>query len=550
MYYHLELQGQYFLRNQTLTNLISSFGRCFHILSTVGFCFRKQIIENYGQEKAEAQLQSVLGILFDNFVNEDKITETSLVVTNQVYAYVESLNSTGIISIACSRVYDTSADAICDIDFYGYYDCSNIQSAEALCALMQNPDLGAYDPGLQIALLNVTGFKFEEAVSHIEGNLASAISSASESLYPEEMWMLTVPLGIGIVVAVVNSFMLFLSYLPSVTATIIELRTGSIPSLKDKSFQKYRVAPDTVTLLTGSLFWGSLVSSVLFGLIIAFIVFILLWQGSRVFVQKLITVLIGLAIIIAIRLSVIACCKAAFFNGLYRTRPAGANIAFMALEWANYIFTTAFILVRMIKLVLTAASQIGKIDRPFLAKGVGNLGPLELDPFPTIHTRDLVAHEAHRHPYIEVLGLLYLMKLRYADAFCTRSGSAWRLLFVYALMPWLHQYRIHEDALASYEKGTDDVDKKDFADSLGGIPPGSSSNSGLVNLPSHRSSDDKLVPRRLASLNESFSSSSSASDCETSNPSAKIQRLKDKNRRMKARLLRMQAKFDEMIKES
>jgi hypothetical protein len=117
----------------------------------------------------------------------------------------------------------------------------------------------------------------------------------------------------------------------------------------------------------------------------------------------------------------------------------------LALEWANYVFTTAFILVRMFKLLLVATSSIGKIDRPFLAKGVGQLGPLELDPYPTIHTRDLVAHDAHRHPYIETLGLMYLMKLRYADDFGNRAGSAWRLIFVYALMPWFHKYRVRED---------------------------------------------------------------------------------------------------------
>jgi hypothetical protein len=177
----------------------------------------------------------------------------------------------------------------------------------------------------------------------------------------------------------------------------------------------------------------------------------------------------------------------------------------LALEWANYVITTAFILVRMFKILLVATSSIGRIDRPFLAAGVGNLGPLELDPYPTIHTRDLIAHDAHRHPYIETLGLMYLMKLRYADDFGNRAGSAWRLIFVYTLMPWFHKYRIHDDdpivEKIRIDDGKDEVDDTDddapmelvvLAHSI----PGTKFRSSDVGVPTADDDDSKVDTAR------------------------------------------------------
>jgi hypothetical protein len=37
---------------------------------------------------------------------------------------------------------------------------------------------------------------------------------------------------------------------------------------------------------------------------------------------------------------------------------------------------------------------------------------------------------------------MYLMKLRYRESFGSKAGAAWRLLFVYSLLPWMHKYRI------------------------------------------------------------------------------------------------------------
>lgn len=98
----------------------------------------------------------------------------------------------------------------------------------------------------------------------------------------------------------------------------------------------------------------------------------------------------------------------------------------------------------MCKLIITAALFVGRIDTPFLADGVGRVGPVELDNYPNIFLKDVLSHEAHRHPFIELLGVMYLMKLRYGENFGKRAGSTWRLIFVLALFPWLNKYRILE----------------------------------------------------------------------------------------------------------
>ena len=69
----------------------------------------------------------------------------------------------------------------------------------------------------------------------------------------------------------------------------------------------------------------------------------------------------------------------------------------------------------------------------------------ELDSYPMQFRKDLLVHDTHRHPYMERLNVLYMMKLRYGDKFGSRAGSAWRLIFVMALMPWLRRYRLDED---------------------------------------------------------------------------------------------------------
>ena len=76
--------------------------------------------------------------------------------------------------------------------------------------------------------------------------------------------------------------------------------------------------------------------------------------------------------------------------------------------------------------------------------------------------------QAHHHPYIEQLGVIYLMKLRYKKHFGKRAGTCWRMIFIYALMPWLHGYRIlaRDDDLPDTTTGKGDDDNVEADPSL------------------------------------------------------------------------------------
>lgn len=187
------------------------------------------------------------------------------------------------------------------------------------------------------------------------------------------------------------------------------------------------------------------------GALVGFSIFLFLWQASVPIIIQGLTFVTGILAVILIKLSFVGCCRCAFYKGFYRRRLAAVNMTNLVLECATFAISAGFVVVRMIKLLLTAALYVGRIDTFFLAPGVGRAGNVELDNYPRIFLKEILSHEAHRHPYIDLLGVIYLMKLRHGDEFGNRAGATWRLIFVYALMPWLHKYRIH-DVLEEQQK--------------------------------------------------------------------------------------------------
>ena len=90
----------------------------------------------------------------------------------------------------------------------------------------------------------------------------------------------------------------------------------------------------------------------------------------------------------------------------YRKRPLFANISHLCFEYWHLVLTSGYIVARCVKLTLVVIAYMGRFDTPILNRGVGEIGPLKLDPYPFIFQQDLLAIDSHRHPYIERLGMM------------------------------------------------------------------------------------------------------------------------------------------------
>ncbi|VEU37742.1 unnamed protein product [Pseudo-nitzschia multistriata] len=427
-----EEEGMFYSARLIASNLSQWFVSFFVLV--VGSNFFVATVNNWKSADARAERSSFIGNYLAKRLDAKWNSTTQKEALALVHAVVKSVNATGAFCDDSSAIPDPSE--ICKLGIRGDWTCEEANTTEALCSLLYNPALEDTNPDLYGALLKGSGL--EGAVSDFRNAVMASITSIGDSLLPVEQWMVVVPLIVGIIVAFITSIRCSLLYIPSVTTTMIQLRTGVIPALGNPDFDKCRLKPDNITLLTGASFWGCFVSAILSGAVVAFLVFLFVWQETSYAAFRIIVLGVGFVIFMLIRALLGRCCRVAFFNGLYRKKPAHANIAMLALEWANYFFTIFIIIVRMIKMIIATTASLGRIDRPFLAKGRGR----KLDKLPQVHTCDLLAHEAHRHPFVETLGLVYLMKFRYSESFCHRAGSAWRLIFVYALMPWLHKHRI------------------------------------------------------------------------------------------------------------
>ncbi|KAL7565524.1 hypothetical protein ACA910_003805 [Epithemia clementina (nom. ined.)] len=284
--------------------------------------------------------------------------------------------------------------------------------------------------------------------------LAKAANDVRASLGPDQPeWILDLfPTGAMVEGALIPAtfsslavlVLTIILYVPSSIATVLKYRGKLLPSLGSPYFQKVRKNVDMTYMNTANAIYGLLGSTALVYFVVGLFIFLFLWPYTKEFMVSLTAWILGLGVTILLRMVLTGACRKAQYRAYYRIKPAGARITSLALECWYIGVAVSILIARISQFVAAAVFWVGRIDAPYLSEDVVLFG-YGFDMVPSHYCKDLLVHEAHRHPYIERLTQMYLMMLRHGDRFISNACTAWRQLLVLAMMPWMLKYRVFKE---------------------------------------------------------------------------------------------------------
>lgn len=233
-----------------------------------GFSLSTHVSENYREDDLKELASEFIDFVFESQINNN----SSLSLANNVSAVVGDWAGTAftVDSLDCSQTETGPSvlDSYCDTNVDdGTLNCQAEGEIDEnlLCGFAGADTDRELTLAEQLFLLEGTGFNETALQFTTQQSLQVAASDAVAELYPQEQYMISVPLVIGVLIAFLVALNLAVSFLPSVTSTILQLRSGVILVKGSPFLQQYRAAPESVAILIGSLFWGTLFSAILTG---------------------------------------------------------------------------------------------------------------------------------------------------------------------------------------------------------------------------------------------------------------------------------------------
>jgi len=318
-----------------------------------------------------------------------------------------------------------------------------------------NPDLNQIGPIVcekldtsEIVAEFLSSTSFDQATCEAMSQVAiDALSErASTILYPLDKSMVTVPLVATVAIGAVYTLFLASIFIPSIVSTTLRFRSGNIPFYDSANhFLVYRERLDRPSELVGTMLWVTILGPLVFGAFFGVFLFLMMWQVTRGFMLRIIASALGICITFCIRWAFGLFYVDSTLKGFYRKRVNQNNLGGLAVECIMVGLGIALAAFRALVCLSISLLYIARADRILfdseITIGLGHPLLRTRDHLPVSFRKEILLQEAHRHPYIEVLGKAYIMKLRHRNSFASNAGCCMRIIFTEALMPWLRSYR-------------------------------------------------------------------------------------------------------------
>ena len=215
-----------------------------------GIVIIHKIVKEFGEEHTEELLRGEIEQIFDTSIDNGDVVAFTSELAAYIAGFLNTLAASGIFNVDCESMVNRGVDVLtetCGDDLFVCNSDSTTAVLESICALLEVDDLTDVQ---SLKLLDGAGVKSEVLLNQFESAMIESVDDTVKSLYPSTVHMVTIPVVVGTAAAVLTSVFLAVNYLPSVTATTFQLRTGVIPTLGDPKLNVFRASVRIFELLT------------------------------------------------------------------------------------------------------------------------------------------------------------------------------------------------------------------------------------------------------------------------------------------------------------